>query len=74
MLIKKPRPWRYWKVEQYNTKVVIPCYYCNVFLSKQEATVDHVVPKSLGGLNHPSNYVISCKPCNDNKGNNIYEI
>lgn len=32
-------------------------------------TVDHVIPKSWGGKNHPDNYQTLCYPCNSHKGN-----
>jgi hypothetical protein len=32
-------------------------------------TVDHIIPKSLGGLNHIDNYQPMCFPCNNKKGN-----
>lgn len=32
------------------------------------ATIDHVIPKSLQGKNHPSNYAIACAPCNTKRG------
>lgn len=32
-------------------------------------TVDHVIPKSWGGKNHPDNYQTLCYPCNQKKGN-----
>jgi hypothetical protein len=32
------------------------------------ATVDHVIPLSWGGTNHPSNLVVACSPCNMKKG------
>ena len=34
-------------------------------------TKDHIVPKSLGGKNHPSNYRTLCVKCNLEKGNGI---
>lgn len=40
------------------------CIYC---LEKGES-IDHLVPKSAGGPDHPSNYVHSCIYCNQLKG------
>lgn len=34
-------------------------------------TVDHIIPKSLGGKNHIDNYQPMCFPCNNKKGNGI---
>lgn len=30
-----------------------PCTYCN---SPSKGTIDHIIPKSRGGKNHPNNY------------------
>lgn len=32
------------------------------------ATIDHILPKSLGGINIFSNYNLLCKKCNQEKG------
>jgi 5-methylcytosine-specific restriction endonuclease McrA len=68
------RPWRRWKRELFKTKVTIPCFYCNKALSQKEASVDHIIPKSKGGPNDPSNYLISCRKCNSDRGNTDIEI
>jgi 5-methylcytosine-specific restriction endonuclease McrA len=40
------------------------CHYCG-----GPATVtDHVIPKALGGTDHPTNLVAACGPCNSRKG------
>ena len=45
------------------------CQYCN-----QEAdTVDHVIPRRLGGLDSDDNLVASCKRCNYAKGGRFFE-
>mmetsp|Transcript_17837 Transcript_17837/g.35963 ORF Transcript_17837/g.35963 Transcript_17837/m.35963 type:complete len:93 (-) Transcript_17837:565-843(-) len=56
----------------------LQCYYCGKRVRKVDwssnyngkdlATVDHVVPLARGGTDHPSNLVVSCKPCNVKKG------
>jgi 5-methylcytosine-specific restriction endonuclease McrA len=48
------------------------CAYCGVetcFTGRDgpRATVDHVVPKSKGGLNHMANCVVACEACNNAK-------
>lgn len=40
------------------------CVYCDRRSGGQDATKDHLVPKSRGGPNHVRNYVPACKSCN----------
>lgn len=49
------------------------CQYCNTQLSRQNSTVDHVIPKSQGGRTSWENCVISCHNCNRKKGGNTPE-
>jgi hypothetical protein len=44
------------------------CYYCGVDLSTHGLTLDHVVPRSRGGLGAPYNKVPACAECNRDKG------
>lgn len=44
------------------------CQYCGVLLSEDRATLDHLLPLSRGGTNKWSNLILSCKPCNSEKG------
>jgi len=46
------------------------CQYCSKELNRQTTTVDHVIPRSQGGLTTWENVVISCSPCNRAKGGN----
>jgi 5-methylcytosine-specific restriction endonuclease McrA len=41
------------------------CHYCN----KKGHTIDHIIPKSKGGITTPTNCVCACEPCNIKKGN-----
>lgn len=43
------------------------CWYCGVGFSHLKRTLDHVVPRSKGGPNDPSNLVFACQPCNTEK-------
>lgn len=49
------------------------CYYCEVELTKDNRSVDHVIPLALGGAHHISNLVPSCIPCNSSKGDRELE-
>jgi len=61
-----------WKKKQYPEGVhVMPCWLCGKRRTFAEATVDHVIPKSMGGKNLPTNYRIACKKCNQKKGSKI---
>jgi len=42
------------------------CVYCN---SKDALTIDHVVPRSMGGRDSWDNLVTACQKCNAKKGN-----
>jgi len=41
------------------------CVYCK---SKNDLTIDHVIPASRGGKSSFENCVASCRPCNNKKG------
>jgi 5-methylcytosine-specific restriction endonuclease McrA len=49
------------------------CHYCGLALTlarglPESMTLDHKVPLSKGGPNHPRNYDPTCEPCNAAKG------
>lgn len=44
------------------------CFHCGEQLSFRKATRDHLVPISLHKTNHLSSLVLSCRPCNEKKG------
>ena len=46
------------------------CVYCG---TKQDLSIDHVIPKSRGGDNTWANLVTCCKKCNSRKGNRTPE-
>lgn len=43
------------------------CQYCGKKLLSNQITIDHVVPKALGGKTGFTNCVVCCKPCNIKK-------
>jgi 5-methylcytosine-specific restriction endonuclease McrA len=47
------------------------CQYCSVVLTAGELTLDHVIPRSRGGLSTWENLVACCHDCNRRKGNQM---
>jgi 5-methylcytosine-specific restriction endonuclease McrA len=47
------------------------CQYCSVVLTASELTLDHVIPRSRGGLSTWENLVACCHNCNRRKGNQL---
>lgn len=45
------------------------CQYCGVKLDKGEETIDHIIPRSMGGKNDWKNVVAACYKCNSAKSN-----
>jgi 5-methylcytosine-specific restriction endonuclease McrA len=45
------------------------CQYCATVLPSSELTLDHVIPRSRGGLSTWENLVACCHSCNRRKGN-----
>lgn len=44
------------------------CQYCGKKMVENKCTVDHILPKSLGGKSSWENCVCSCYKCNNEKG------
>jgi 5-methylcytosine-specific restriction endonuclease McrA len=44
------------------------CQYCGKLFSRAELNLDHVIPRSQGGLSRWDNVVCSCHVCNRRKG------
>lgn len=40
------------------------CHWCDKRILLQDATLDHVMPRSKGGANHQFNLVVACRDCN----------
>ncbi len=43
------------------------CYWCCKSLEGQWYHIDHIIPRSLGGSNHPMNLRVACPGCNLSK-------
>lgn len=54
---------RWWK-----QRIAQPvCHYCQQSMMSHEATMDHVVALSRGGVTSKGNVVVACKCCNNLK-------
>lgn len=51
-----------YKLHGYNT-----CYYCGESLFQNNRTLDHIYPRSWGGISLPDNLYPACKNCNNKK-------
>jgi 5-methylcytosine-specific restriction endonuclease McrA len=49
------------------------CVYCGIDGTRKELTVDHVIPRSKGGGSKRENLVLSCRECNNIKGDDIWK-
>jgi 5-methylcytosine-specific restriction endonuclease McrA len=63
---RKPMPrWlRGWIIDRDDAT----CYLCGLSCWPHEIHIDHVVPVSRGGDDHPSNLRVACRTCNMRKG------
>ena len=43
------------------------CHFCDAKFSKEELSMDHLVPVSRGGKSVKGNVVVACKDCNNKK-------
>jgi len=39
------------------------CQLCHRQFPQESLTIHHIVPLSLGGTNHTSNLLVTCRPC-----------
>jgi 5-methylcytosine-specific restriction endonuclease McrA len=51
----------------------VECHYCQCMLTFSQATLDHVLPKSMGGTFAIRNLVLACLSCNQKRGDAPYE-
>ncbi len=41
------------------------CFYCDLELAPETATVEHLLPRSCGGSDDLANLALACRPCNE---------
>lgn len=50
------------------------CHWCDIELTAETATLEHIVPLKRGGLDHHNNMTLACKPCNEGRGHDMPEL
>ncbi len=45
------------------------CQYCGATPLRADLTIDHIMPRSRGGVTDWDNVVVACRSCNQKKGN-----
>lgn len=43
------------------------CEYCKQTMAFEDSTLDHWVPKAMGGTNQRNNLILACEGCNNKK-------
>lgn len=49
----------------------VPCYVCQQHVPRAQASLEHILPRSLGGTNARRNLAISHRACNSRRGNKL---
>lgn len=70
-MIKRPRPTVRLTKREILRRDDFVCQYCGQHVSY--LTVDHVLPRHLGGMHSWNNLVAACPPCNHRKGGRTIE-
>jgi 5-methylcytosine-specific restriction endonuclease McrA len=60
------------KKAQLIDKFGLCCYWCRCGFTVDKLTLDHLMPRSLGGSNSLENLRLACRPCNSSRGNSLY--
>ncbi len=43
------------------------CAYCDRFCTREIESLDHIIPRALGGTNRLENLVMACRACNQKR-------
>src|SRR5437899_12829912 len=50
------------------------CALCGGYVEIEQASRDHIIPRSLGGGNNRENIQLTHKTCNNRKGDTLYPV
>ncbi|NJK38818.1 MAG: HNH endonuclease [Oscillatoriales cyanobacterium SM2_3_0] len=66
-MTKKRRKRKSKKKDLIKNRIEILCYVCGKSLEEDKVEVEHMWPKSMGGITLSSNLKVCCSECNKNK-------
>jgi len=58
----------------YANIAMAPCCYCKYVFLISDLTIEHKLPRSMGGSNDISNIDLACAPCNQKRGREFWFI
>ena len=70
-MVKRPRPRVRLTKREILRRDDFTCQYCGQRTS--QLTIDHIIPRRLGGMHTWTNLVAACPPCNHRKGGRTIE-
>ena len=44
------------------------CFYCGAVFSDEDLTIEHILSRTIGGVDKLANMVLACEPCNSEAG------
>lgn len=50
------------------------CHWCDEPLTRETATLEHIIPLKRGGLDHHNNMTLACEKCNRERGHDMPEL
>lgn len=50
------------------------CHWCDTELNRDTATIEHIIPLGVGGLDNANNRALACNKCNSNRGSDMPEL
>lgn len=50
------------------------CYLCHTEFATEDLEIEHIIPRTAGGLDEPSNLALACSPCNLRKGSSFVSM
>ncbi len=72
--VKRKKQGFYWHIKKELFKKIKNCHWCNVPLTKETVTLEHIIPLKRGGLDNRNNMTLACWSCNKKRGCNMPEL
>lgn len=60
-------------LKKWGVKGKVPCWWCLRIVEGENASIEHLIPQSIGGSHHIDNLRIACLDCNSGHVNPLDE-